>query len=106
MLGMHLAQDYLPEIHWTSSLRHLAGHSPYEIGTSKTSSFSFPDSNGTMKELLKRHGWKKISCDKSTTFHLEVNTTEEGLEAEFVLDPTQVKKVSFIILTLSFSHTG
>jgi|SRR6266480_6896072 len=97
MLETHLGREYVPKIHWTSSLRRLAGHSPYKDKTSEASSFTFTDSNGTLKEFLIRHGWKKFACDKSTIFHIKVNTTEEGLEADFVLDPAQVAKVSVFI---------
>jgi hypothetical protein len=96
MLETHLGREYKPTTHWTSDLRRMVGHAPYVYSDPDTSTFTFTDLNGTMKEFLVRHGWKKYACNEATVFHIEVCTTEEGLNSKFVLDPKQVLKVSFL----------
>jgi hypothetical protein len=97
-----MGQAYRPEAHWTSHWRHRSGLDPFKGDENKFCTFTIADDAGSsaFTQLLIRNGHKKASSWKNPTYHIEVSTTEGGVESAFTLDPFQVEKVGFT----SFQH--
>ena len=97
LLEKHMGNAYVPSIHWTSRLRGRAGLTPYEAINKTQSTFTIDDLSGSFTELLIRNGYKgATSWRRHVVYHIEVNTSEAGLDSSFCLDPCQVEKVSFV----------
>jgi hypothetical protein len=92
---------YSPDFHWTSRLRGRAGLLPYENIDETHSSFTIDDRSGRFTELISRSGYKDAALwSRYPIYHIEVNTSEAGLDSAFCLDPYQVHKVSLAIFYL------
>lgn len=100
MLENELGEVYHSEIHWTSSLRRKAGLSPFKGNEIEASTFTIADKKGSLAfghMLTRKVRSHRIANKnlKSPVYHVEVVTTEGGITSEFVLEPSQVQKVSF-----------
>jgi hypothetical protein len=95
---------YKPLIHWTSRLRSRVDLMPYESDDITRSSFTIKDVTGTFTNLLVRNGCSiATSWHQYPTYHIEVNTSEGGLQSMFCLDPHQVNKVGLNMTTTVLS---
>lgn len=82
-------------MNWTSVLRTKAGHSFYERTDEWVSAFTIDNESDRFAQMLLRLGYQKASrWKRRTRFHIDVVTTEGGLdETEFYLNAEQLKKV-------------
>ncbi|KAF2679081.1 hypothetical protein K458DRAFT_408347 [Lentithecium fluviatile CBS 122367] len=93
LLEKQLGSDFIPEVHWTSSLRSKAGLLPFLKGKMTTSTFTINDLHGTFSKILANNGYKVASSWRpSPTFHIDVVPSEGDLTEAFCLDPNQVRK--------------
>ena len=93
-----LGDYYDPLKHWTSRHRTVMGYPPSYYDEGMRASFSFADIHGDFTKYLIQSGhnapyeWFK----KPPTYHLEVKSSEEGLEKEFTMSSAQFERVGVV----------
>ncbi|RSL52544.1 hypothetical protein CEP54_010861 [Fusarium duplospermum] len=95
-----VGDGYKPSVHWTSPLRNMAGHRPFQDNDPDTSTFTVQDELGRFKQFLAQQGLQGIeSLADSGTFHIETIVSEESLYSGFTLNAYQAKKAERLSLT-------
>ncbi|KAI8725563.1 HET domain-containing protein [Fusarium sp. LHS14.1] len=95
-----VGEEYKPRVHWTSPLRNMAGHSPFQNDAPDTSTFTVQDTEGQFKKFLEQQGFQGIeSLADSVTFHIETIVSVESLHSGFTLNAHQAKKAEILSLT-------
>ncbi|KAL6363072.1 hypothetical protein LRP88_02474 [Fusarium phalaenopsidis] len=95
-----VGDGYKPSVHWTSPLRNMAGHSPFQDDASDTSTFTVQDKEGRFRQFLAQQGFQAIeSLADFVTFHIETIVSDESLYSGFTLNAHQAKKAERLSLT-------
>lgn len=97
-----MKEDYNPEYHWTSKRRNKIPYMelpPFQGDENSNASFTLSDVHGKFAKFLLDEGcpdaehWLK----RRPVYHLEVKSTEGGIESEFPFSDENVRRVSFPI---------
>ncbi|KAK5651417.1 hypothetical protein OQA88_12505 [Cercophora sp. LCS_1] len=90
LLQIHLGKAYVPETHWTSSLRTRAGLRPVASTNDYTPAFSINDKSKSLWKFLTKNGLD-LQIPNSVShvkFHIDVVTTRGELEgSRFLIHP-------------------
>lgn len=72
---------------------------PYRSNDKAQSAFTIEDRYKEFSQLLIQSGYKNASSWSNPTYHIEVNTSDEGLLSAFSLSPNQVNKVCAFMIS-------
>ncbi|EQK97466.1 Heterokaryon incompatibility [Ophiocordyceps sinensis CO18] len=87
---------YRPEDHWTSPLRSRNGLPQYKARSSKTSAFTVTDIKGEPRDAMIRHGnMDSHALADVITAHVQVRSTNEGLDRAFGMPDWPYDEASF-----------
>ncbi|KAM0417477.1 hypothetical protein ACHAPT_012541 [Fusarium lateritium] len=94
-----MSDEYQPGVHWTSPLRNMATHGPFQDDTLDASTFTLPDTQGRFKEFLVQQGLQAADLlVEPVTFHIETIVSNESLYSGFTLEAHQAKKAERLSL--------
>ncbi|KAK1749729.1 hypothetical protein QBC47DRAFT_131160 [Echria macrotheca] len=96
LLQIHLGKAYIPETHWTSSLRTRAGLRPVPSATTYTPAFCINDKSKSLWKFLTKSGLN-LPMPESVShfkFHVDVITTGGDLEgSDFLIHPKHLEHI-------------
>jgi len=93
-----LGHAYQPDCHWTSQYRANAGYAAYSPTDTTRASFTVPDSTGRIAHWLSHRGYKNAVqwTASRVIYHIEVKSTESGIDSPFPITNEEVERVSFV----------